>query len=99
VRTLIRSNLDVWKGFVGHDFVKQLGQGTLSRERFVHFLKCAARCRSLSRDGLLIRIHPCRQDYLYLKYYGRANGYGCHKLLKLSCAEVSDLFLLQSSGG
>jgi hydroxymethylpyrimidine/phosphomethylpyrimidine kinase len=98
VRTLIRSNLDVWKQFVEHDFVKQLGQGTLSRERFVHFLKCAACSRSRSRDGLLIYIHPCRQDYLYLKYYARANGCGYHKL-KLSYAEISDLFPLQSSGG
>ena len=39
---LIRSNADVWKQYVQHDFVKQLGQGTLSRERFIHFLKCAA---------------------------------------------------------
>ena len=89
MRTLIQSNLDVWKEYVEHDFVKQLGQGTLSRERFVHFLKCAV-C-SLLRDGLLIHIYPCRQDYLYLKDYARANGYGCHEL-KLSCAEISDLF-------
>jgi hydroxymethylpyrimidine/phosphomethylpyrimidine kinase / thiaminase len=41
VRTLIRSNADVWKQYVQHDFVKQLGQGTLSRERFIHFFKCA----------------------------------------------------------
>ncbi|KAN0107573.1 Ribokinase-like protein [Russula decolorans] len=53
VRTLIRSNVGVWKQYVQHDFVRQLGQGTLSRERFIHFLK---------------------QDYLYLKYYARANG-------------------------
>lgn len=54
VRTLIRSNADVWKQYVRHDFVRQLGEGTLSRERFLHFLK---------------------QDYHYLKYYARANGY------------------------
>ncbi|KAI0296853.1 hypothetical protein BC826DRAFT_1003347 [Russula brevipes] len=53
VRTLIRSNADVWKQYVQHDFVRELGKGTLSRERFIHFLK---------------------QDYLYLKYYARANG-------------------------
>jgi hypothetical protein len=41
VRTLIRSNVGVWKQYVQHDFVRQLGQGTLSRERFIHFLKCA----------------------------------------------------------
>jgi len=39
---LIRSNMDVWKHYVEHDFVKQLGQGTLPRERFIHFLKCAS---------------------------------------------------------
>lgn len=33
--------MGVWKQYVQHDFVKQLGQGTLSRERFIHFLKCA----------------------------------------------------------
>jgi thiaminase len=38
---LIRSNSALWKEYVQHDFVKQLGQGTLSRERFVHFLKYA----------------------------------------------------------
>ncbi|KAI0255236.1 Phosphomethylpyrimidine kinase-domain-containing protein [Lactifluus subvellereus] len=53
VRMLIRSNAEVWKQYVQHDFVRQLGQGTLSRERFIHFIK---------------------QDYLYLKYYARANG-------------------------
>ncbi|KAH9041748.1 hypothetical protein EDB85DRAFT_1920222 [Lactarius pseudohatsudake] len=39
VRTLIRSNADVWKQYVRHDFVRQLGEGTLSRERFLHFIK------------------------------------------------------------
>ena len=38
---LIRSNAGVWEQYIQHDFVKQLGQGTLSRERFIHFLKCA----------------------------------------------------------
>ncbi|KAH8980791.1 hypothetical protein EDB92DRAFT_260788 [Lactarius akahatsu] len=39
VRALIRSNADVWKQYVRHDFVRQLGEGTLSRERFLHFIK------------------------------------------------------------
>ena len=39
VRMLICSNADVWKQYVQHEFVKQLGIGTLSRERFIHFLK------------------------------------------------------------
>ena len=75
---LIRSNVGVWKQYVQHDFVKQLGQGTLSRERFIHFLKCAT--TFTVPTGLLYSItHPLpshRQDYLYLKYYARANGYG-----------------------
>ncbi|KAH9056784.1 Ribokinase-like protein [Lactarius vividus] len=39
VSTLIRSNADVWKQYVRHDFVRQLGEGTLERERFLHFIK------------------------------------------------------------
>ncbi|KAI0062018.1 hypothetical protein BV25DRAFT_1804558 [Artomyces pyxidatus] len=39
VRMLIQTNADVWKQYVQHDFVRQLGQGTLSRESFVHFIK------------------------------------------------------------
>jgi hydroxymethylpyrimidine/phosphomethylpyrimidine kinase len=34
--------MNVWKQYVEHDFFKQLGKGTLSRESFVHFLKCVA---------------------------------------------------------
>lgn len=41
VSMLIRSNVDVWEEYVRHDFVEQLGRGTLSRESFIHFLKCA----------------------------------------------------------
>jgi hypothetical protein len=74
VRTLIRSNMGVWKEYVQHDFVKQLGQGTLSRERFIHFLKCATTVTVPA--CLLYSPTPHRQDYLYLKYYARANGYG-----------------------
>ncbi|EPQ50588.1 hypothetical protein GLOTRDRAFT_82113 [Gloeophyllum trabeum ATCC 11539] len=50
-RLLIKSTSKIWKEYVEHDFVKQLGQGTLRRECFIHFIK---------------------QDYHYLKYYGRA---------------------------
>jgi len=71
---LIRSNADVWKQYVQHDFVKQLGQGTLSRERFIHFLKFVRFYRFA--DPLLTQSRAHRQDYLYLKYYARANGYG-----------------------
>jgi thiaminase len=34
--------MNVWKQYVEHDFVRQLGNGTLSQECFIHFLKCAA---------------------------------------------------------
>jgi hypothetical protein len=34
--------MNVWQQYVEHDFVRQLGKGTLSQERFIHFLKCAA---------------------------------------------------------
>ena len=73
MRTLIRSNVSVWKQYVQHDFVKQLGQGTLSRERFIHFLKCAT---TVTVPAGLLYSPSHRQDYLYLKYYARANGYG-----------------------
>ncbi|KAI9453741.1 hypothetical protein F5148DRAFT_458710 [Russula earlei] len=39
VRMLICSNAGLWKQYVEHDFIKQLGKGTLSRERFIHFIK------------------------------------------------------------
>ncbi|EJD06229.1 uncharacterized protein FOMMEDRAFT_104743 [Fomitiporia mediterranea MF3/22] len=38
-RALIRSNASVWKQYVEHPFVKQLGEGTLRRESFLHFVK------------------------------------------------------------
>ncbi|KIY68605.1 hypothetical protein CYLTODRAFT_395117 [Cylindrobasidium torrendii FP15055 ss-10] len=38
-RTLIQDNLDVWKAYVEHDFTVQLAQGTLPREKFLHFVK------------------------------------------------------------
>jgi hypothetical protein len=57
VRTLIRSNADVWKQYVQHDFVKQLGQGTLSQKRFIHFLKCATCSLPFSLDGPFTPIH------------------------------------------
>ncbi|KZT18824.1 hypothetical protein NEOLEDRAFT_1079281 [Neolentinus lepideus HHB14362 ss-1] len=50
-RLLIQATSGIWKAYVEHDFVRQLGEGTLPRECFIHFIK---------------------QDYHYLKYYGRA---------------------------
>ncbi|KZS98826.1 hypothetical protein SISNIDRAFT_447652 [Sistotremastrum niveocremeum HHB9708] len=39
VRSLIRSTEDIWKDYVEHPFVKQLGEGTLPVESFKHFIK------------------------------------------------------------
>ncbi|KDR82001.1 hypothetical protein GALMADRAFT_60054 [Galerina marginata CBS 339.88] len=36
---LIESAATSWKEYVEHDFVRQLGKGTLDRSRFVHFIK------------------------------------------------------------
>lgn len=38
-RKLIQGNAGEWKEYVEHDFVKLLGQGTLPRGPFVHFIK------------------------------------------------------------
>ena len=58
-----------------HDFVKQLGQGTLNRSSFVHFIKFV----SNFLEGNLVSLFSSsyhdviyRRDYLYLKYYARA---------------------------
>ncbi|KAI0042839.1 hypothetical protein FA95DRAFT_1547085 [Auriscalpium vulgare] len=39
VRLLIRKHAGIWKDYVQHDFVRQLGEGTLAKEHFVHFIK------------------------------------------------------------
>ncbi|KIK96679.1 hypothetical protein PAXRUDRAFT_825700 [Paxillus rubicundulus Ve08.2h10] len=36
---LIRSTARLWKEYVQHDFVVQLGKGTLKRSSFIHFIK------------------------------------------------------------
>ncbi|KAJ3487101.1 hypothetical protein NLI96_g3767 [Meripilus lineatus] len=38
-RMLILSTASVWKSYVEHDFVKQLSQGSLPKECFLHFIK------------------------------------------------------------
>ncbi|KAF8801414.1 hypothetical protein BYT27DRAFT_7261953 [Phlegmacium glaucopus] len=38
-RMFIQSTSSIWKQYVEHDFVKQLGKGTLNRSSFVHFIK------------------------------------------------------------
>jgi hypothetical protein len=35
---LIRGNAGEWKKYVEHEFVKQLGAGTLSQKAFTHFI-------------------------------------------------------------
>ena len=40
-KRLIQSTAGIWKQYVEHDFVKQLAQGTLPREKFIHFIKYA----------------------------------------------------------
>ncbi|KAG8899895.1 hypothetical protein FRC01_010334 [Tulasnella sp. 417] len=39
VSTLIRSTKDLWKDYVQHEFVIQLGKGVLPQANFVHFIK------------------------------------------------------------
>lgn len=36
---LIQSTREIWKEYVEHDFVRQLGKGTLDRACFVHFVR------------------------------------------------------------
>lgn len=36
---LIESNAKEWKEYVEHEFVRQLGKGTLDRAHFIHFVK------------------------------------------------------------
>jgi hydroxymethylpyrimidine/phosphomethylpyrimidine kinase len=37
-RWMIDANAQVWKQYVEHDFVVQLGKGTLAKESFKHFI-------------------------------------------------------------
>ena len=46
---LIQGNAKEWKEYVEHEFVKQLGAGTLSQKAFAHFIVlvnslCIERC-------------------------------------------------------
>ena len=38
---LIDSSRETWQAYVQHEFVKQLAKGTLPKECFLHFIKCA----------------------------------------------------------
>ena len=37
----IQSTADLWKSYVQHEFVVQLGKGELDRASFIHFIKYA----------------------------------------------------------
>ncbi|KAI0085952.1 Phosphomethylpyrimidine kinase-domain-containing protein [Irpex rosettiformis] len=39
IRLLLQSTASIWKEYVEHEFVKQLGKGTLLKECFLHFVK------------------------------------------------------------
>lgn len=67
---LIENTASSWKAYVQHDFVRLLGQGTLDRKLFVHFIKYVPHESSNCTSSELTR-----QDYYYLKYYSRAYGY------------------------
>lgn len=68
-RSLISSTATVWKEFVEHAFVKELGKGSLDKKRFAHFMKYVE------------YINPApwahatyRQDYYFHKYHARASA-------------------------
>jgi hydroxymethylpyrimidine/phosphomethylpyrimidine kinase len=66
---LIKSSKVIWKEYVEHAFVRRLGEGTLSKESFIHFIKYVYRRRFIAQ---IINFIVSRQDYHYLKYYARA---------------------------
>lgn len=39
IRFLIQKTNQTWKDYVEHEFVKKLGEGSLDREPFIHFIK------------------------------------------------------------
>ncbi|KAK0227892.1 hypothetical protein IW262DRAFT_1292812 [Armillaria fumosa] len=53
-KLLIQENLVIWKNYVEHDFVKQLAQGVLPRESFVHFVKYIVSLAFMSN----LYVHP-----------------------------------------
>lgn len=63
----IQSTGELWKAFIRHDFVVQLGKGTLDRLSFIHFIKCVYFPTSLVT--VCSPYLQTRQDYLFLKYY------------------------------
>jgi len=40
---LIEGTASIWKEYVEHEFVVQLGRGTLAQPRFIHFIKWVLR--------------------------------------------------------
>ncbi|KJA19069.1 hypothetical protein HYPSUDRAFT_56780 [Hypholoma sublateritium FD-334 SS-4] len=75
---LIESNAKEWKEYVEHDFVRQLGKGTLDRAHFIHFVKSVLTNDILHPEMLIVFL---RQDYHYLKYYARAYALMPQRLL------------------
>jgi hydroxymethylpyrimidine/phosphomethylpyrimidine kinase / thiaminase len=82
---LIQSTSSIWKQYVEHDFVKQLGQGTLNRSSFVHFIKFV----SNFRGGLLLLVPILT---LTLIFYLQAR-LSLSEILR-SCIRVSTTFFL-----
>ena len=67
---LILSTTPIWKVYVEHTFVKELGKRLLDKRCFVHFIKYVERA-----DHTPWSDNPRRQDYHYLKYYPRASAW------------------------
>ena len=42
---IIGESLEIWKGYLEHPFIKELADGTLPEEKFLHYL--------IHRDGFL----------------------------------------------
>jgi thiaminase len=43
-KSLIESTSALWRQYVEHKFVKDLGRGILDKSHFVHFIKCVSMC-------------------------------------------------------
>ncbi|KAF8589696.1 hypothetical protein K439DRAFT_1332026 [Ramaria rubella] len=70
ISAMIHGSYDTWQKYVKHPFVTSLGEGTLQKDNFIHFIK---------------------QDYHYLKYYGRVQG--------LIAAKSTSFDTMRSSAG
>jgi hydroxymethylpyrimidine/phosphomethylpyrimidine kinase len=81
---LISSIKPLWNKYINHPFVLQLGQGTLDKRRFAHYLQQARRSRlgrcsaGVEADKPLLLAFVL-QDWLYLRHYARAHGLMSYK--------------------